>query len=115
MVMLVTFGNTLIKLPLKRQVLVFRTNLPCCSQKLRVWFSHHGLVFLRIVQIVQEVLHAIESAAFLVIRSDDVPGSISRICVEKHDFPGFAIVFPLGKRCEINRAEFPLFPRVSFS
>ena len=56
--------------------------------------ADHFAVLTCIGQGGQEVLHAVQSGAFLVVGFDYRPGSVCRVGVKEHRFLGLGIVFP---------------------
>jgi hypothetical protein len=69
-------------------------------------------ILARIRQRGQEVLHAIEPCALLVVGLDDRPRRISRVGVEEHGFLGFGVIAPLVQRLTVDGRQLPLLQRL---
>ena len=70
------------------------------------------LVLVRIGQAVQEMAHAIEARALLVVGLDHHPGGIRRIGMEEHGVLGIRIVVPHVQRLDVDGRQFPVLERV---
>ncbi len=80
----------------------------------RVRLAHDIHVLVRVVQRTQEMPHAVQPRACLVIGLDDRPRGVRRIGVKEHRFLGFGVIVPFGQRCLVDGTQLPAFEGVGF-
>ena len=70
------------------------------------------MVLVGVGQRIQEMPHAIQPSAFLVVGFDHRPRGIGRVSVEEHGFFGFGVIVPAIQRLNVDGAKLPVLERV---
>ena len=73
------------------------------ADNLRIGKLRDTKIFIRIVELRQEVTHAIQARAFLVIGFKDCPRCVGGVGVKEHGFFSLGVILPLVETGAINR------------
>src|SRR5271166_2796172 len=77
--------------------------------------DHDPPVLVRVGERGQEVLHAVDARALLVVGLDDRPGRVGGVGVEEHRLLRLGVVVPLVERRLVDRRQLPLLERIGLA
>src|SRR5271166_4541375 len=85
------------------------------SDDQRVGADDDAPVLVRVRQRGEEVLHAVDARALLVVGLDDRPGRVGGVGVEEHRLLRLGVVVPLVERRLVDRRQLPLLERIGLA